>query len=86
MECKNFHAVSRVLTSTDSLNFFCRFHRNFIANSSFQVNFEFSRTSLRLMHRAVENAAPFLDLIPHEGQPSEATEEPIQIRYKLLLK
>ena len=50
--------------------FLCRFHRDFIRNSSYQVDFKFGRTPLKVMHRAVGQAAPYLDMIPFHGQPS----------------
>ena len=50
---------------------FCRrFHREFIQNSSYEVEFMFNRTTLKVMHRAIQNAAPYLHQIPFDGQPS----------------
>lgn len=48
-----------------------RFHRNYVSNASYQVDFMFGRTSLQLMHRAIEHAAPYFDLLPFDGQPSQ---------------
>ena len=44
-----------------------RFHRNFIENLSYVVDFKFSRSTLQVMHRAVENAVPYLQTIPFNG-------------------
>ena len=50
---------------------FCRrFHSEFIQNLSYEVEFMFNRTTLKVMHRAVQNAAPYLHQIPFDGQPS----------------
>ena len=65
--------VHKVTLNTVYLKFSANFHRDFIPNSSYRVDFMFSRTTLKIMHRAVQNAAEFLHQIPFNGRPSRVS-------------
>ena len=49
--------------------FFFRFHERFVTNMSFSVRFTFSRTPLKLMHRAIEMPSGFLSQLPSVRDP-----------------